>query len=171
MMTDAQRAKQTVDAAWDPVAPPAIDGVTVREVKSVVIGNGVLTELFRGGWFGDDTPARHVVLVTLLPGRVSQWHAHRAQRDLVFPIRGHIKAGLYDDREGSPTYRATMTAIFNLQRPRALFVPPGVWHALKNVGNDEAAYVVVNDVAYDYVEPDDWLLPMGSPRIPLDLDA
>jgi dTDP-4-dehydrorhamnose 3,5-epimerase len=159
------------DHGWDPVAAPPIAGVFIRDVKSVVIRNGVLTELYRSDWFADDMAARHVTLVTLLPGHVSQWHAHREQRDIVFPIRGHIKAGLFDDRESSPTYRKSQTAVFNLHRPRYVFIPPGIWHALKNVGTDEAAYVVVNDRPYDYADPDDWLLPAGAADIPVNLDG
>jgi dTDP-4-dehydrorhamnose 3,5-epimerase len=170
MLADARQAKQTVTADWEPLAAPAVAGVLIKDVKNVVLRNGLLTELYRSDWFGDELQARHITLVTLLPGHVSQWHMHREQKDIVFPIRGHIKAGLFDDRESSPTYRASLTAVFNLHRPRYLFIPPGVWHALKNVGSEEAAYIVVNDCVFDYANPDDWLLPAGAPQIPVDMD-
>lgn len=168
-MRDEQRARPTVDAAWNALTPPPIRGVTVTDVKNVVIKNGVLTEIYRSDWFGESFQARHIVHVSLLPGHVSQWHMHRAQHDLVFPVRGHIKVGLFDDREASPTYRAGMTMFFNLHRPRFIEIPSGVWHGLKNVGSDEAAYIVVNDVLFDYADPDDWILPAGAPQIPVDL--
>ena len=59
---------------------------------------------------------------------------------------------------------------FHLMRPRYVYIPPGVWHSLRNIGTDEAAYVVLNDAEFDYENPDDWLLPSGSEAIRVTLD-
>ena len=166
------QAKQTVDENWDPLRPPPIDGLYLKEVKNVIYQNGVLTEIFRPEWFEDvdGFDVGHIVYVQLLPGRVTQWHRHREQRDLVFPVRGTIRMGFYDSREDSPTYGKGWVANFNLHRPRFVYIPQGVWHSLKNIGGDEAVYIVVNDVPFHYDKPDDWLLPAGSDAIPVSLD-
>lgn len=174
METGAERrGRSAVDGAWNPVAPIPIDGARLIEVKNVVYDRGQLTELFRSEWFDGsasdraDFAVRHVTLVSLLPGEVSQWHRHREQRDIVFPVAGFIRIGLYDEREDSKTRGAGWTGMFSLTRPRALYIPPGVWHSLRNAGADIAAYVVLNDTEFRYAEPDDWVREAGSPEIPV----
>jgi dTDP-4-dehydrorhamnose 3,5-epimerase len=168
-LREMTRAKATVTSDWDPVAPPPIDGVALSDVKNVVFAGGVLTELFREEW-APDFPLKHVLHVTMLPGQLTQWHCHKEQNDLIFPVRGQIRIGLYDDRAESPTRGAGCILNFNIARPRHLFVPKGVWHALKNASpGAEAAYVVMNDVEYDYDHPDDWTLAPGSPDIPISM--
>ena len=169
-LPEETRAKQALDSNWDPVHPPPIEGVFLRDVKNVVYQNGVLTELYRPEWFDGDFPVGHVIIVTLLPNRVTQWHRHREQRDIVFPVRGTIRMGFYDSRESSATCGKGFAMNFNLMRPRYVHIPPGVWHSLKNIGPDEAHYVVINDLPFDYENPDDWLLPAGSDAIPVSLD-
>lgn len=164
------QAKQSLDANWDPVLPSPIEGLYLKDVKNVVYQNGVLTELYRPEWFDGDFNVGHVVNVCLLPGRATQWHRHHEQRDIVFPVRGTIRMGFYDSRESSATFGKGMVVNFNLLRPRYVHIPPGVWHSLKNIGPDEAVYVVINDVPFDYEQPDDWLLPAGSDAIPVSLD-
>lgn len=164
------QAKQSLDANWDSVKPSPIDGLYLKDVKNVVYQNGVLTELYRPEWFDGEFEVGHIVNVILLPGRATQWHRHHQQRDIVFPVRGTIRMGFYDSRESSSTFGKSLVVNFNLLRPRYVFIPQGVWHSLKNIGSEEAVYVVINDVPFDYENPDDWLLPAGSDAIPVSLD-
>lgn len=170
MLQQARRAAQTVTSEWVPVRDVGIAGVTLREVKNVVIRNGVVTELFRPEWFDPPQPVGHVTFVTLLPGRMTAWHCHRAQNDIIFTVRGHLRIGLYDDRPDSPTYRASMVLHASPLRPGYVTVPAGVWHAVKNLSDGDSAYVVLSDVPYRYEEPDDWIIPEGSDAIPVSLD-
>lgn len=167
---EEKQAAQTITAEWDPIAPSPIDGVFIKDVKNVVFRGGTLTELYRPEWFNNEFEPRHIVHVLSLPSYTSQWHCHHAQNDIIFPIKGYIRVGFYDARKDSKTFGKSMVATFNILRPRYAFVPPGVWHSLKNVGTEEGAYVVVNDLPFDYENPDDWILPAGSPAIPVSLD-
>ncbi len=164
------KAKPSLDANWDPIHPLPIDGLKLHEVKNVVYPNGVLTEIFRPEWLDGRFPVGHVVFVGLLPGLTTQWHRHHEQEDIVFPVRGTIRMGFYDSREDSPTRGKGCVLNFNLARPRYIYIPPGVWHALRNIGSEEAHYIVLNDRPFDYANPDDWLLPPGSEAIPVKLD-
>ena len=167
--TKAQ-AKQSITSDWDPLQPPPIDGVKLVEVKNVLIKSGMLTELFREEWF-EDFQVRHVIIASMLPGSTTNWHCHQTQGDIIFPVSGQIRIGLYDSRVGSPTCNVGCTLNFNLHRPRYLVVPVGVWHALRNTNPaDAASYVVINDAVYDYETPDDWTLAPGTPEIPVSLD-
>ncbi len=167
---ETAQAKQSITRTWDPLKPPPIEGVEVVDVKNVVIKSGMLTELFRDEWF-EDFPVRHVVMASMLPGATTNWHCHKKQGDIIFPVSGQIRVGLYDNREGSSTCNVGCTLNFNLHRPRYLVVPPGVWHALRNTNLAEpSSYVVINDVVYDYEAPDDWTLAPGAKEIPVSLD-
>ena len=170
MLEQARRVMPTVTSDWQPVGETSIAGVAVTEIKNVVYRNGVLTELFCADWFGESFAAKHIVHVTMAGGTRSPWHCHKSQTDVIFPIRGQIRLGLYDDRSESSTYRTAKIVNFNIMRPRYVVVPPGIWHALRNVGQDEAAYVVLNDRVYRYDDPDDWVLPKDSDAIPCSLD-
>ncbi len=170
MLEQARRAPQTVTADWEPVSPQRMAGVQVKEIKNVAIRSGILTECFRPEWFDPQFKASHVVYMALLPGGVSSWHCHRCQSDVIVTVRGHLRVGLYDDRPDSGTYRSFSQLNLNVARPMALRVPPLVWHAIRNPGGQEAAYIVVNDEVYHYEAPDDWILPPGSDAIPYSLD-
>jgi dTDP-4-dehydrorhamnose 3,5-epimerase len=170
MLEQARRAPQTVTADWLPVGEAPFAGVQVKEIRNVVVRAGVLTECFRPEWFDPPFAARHMIHMALLPGGLSSWHCHRRQSDVIVPVRGQMRVGLYDDRAESATYRAFRMVHVSLARPVAIRVPPQVWHAIRNPASEEAAYVVVNDEVYDYAEPDDWTLPPGSDAIPHRLD-
>jgi dTDP-4-dehydrorhamnose 3,5-epimerase len=159
-----------VTADWEKLEKLPIQGVQVKEIKNVVIRSGILTECYRPEWFDDPFHAGHVIYMALMAGGMSSWHCHRRQRDVIIPVRGQLRIGLYDDRPESPTYRCFKTLNTSVARPVALHVPPMVWHAIKNPASEEAAYIVVNDEPYHYEEPDDWILPPGSTAIPHSLD-
>lgn len=170
MLEHARRAPQTVTADWNPVAQQEIAGVQLKEMKNVVIRSGVLTECFRPEWFHPPFQAAHVVYMALLPGGISSWHCHRRQNDVIVTVRGQLRIGLYDDRPESATYKSFSQMNLSVARPKAVRVPPLVWHAIRNPTGEEAAYIVVNDEVFNYEEPDDWILPPGSDAIPHRLD-
>jgi dTDP-4-dehydrorhamnose 3,5-epimerase len=169
-LAQAHQAAQTVTADWQPVNPTPIHGVEIKEIRNVVIRSGILTECYRPEWFEDPFHAGHVVYMSLMAGGVSSWHCHRRQKDVIVPVSGQLRIGLFDDRPDSPTFRCFKMLHTSVARPTAIRVPPLVWHAIKNPTNKPAAYIVVNDLPYNYEDPDDWTLPHGSNAIPHTLD-
>jgi len=168
--SEERRARQSVTADWNPVDPLSIPDVRVQEVKNVVYSRGVLTEIYRQEWFKDQFDVRHVTLVHLLPGETSQWHRHHEQKDIVFPVGGYLRIGLYDGRDDSATHGKSIVQTFHPSRPRYIYIPPGIWHSLRNIGHEAASYIVLNDTEYNYENPDDWVLPPNSAVIPVKLD-
>lgn len=164
------QASQTVDASWNPIAPIPIEGIRLVDVKNMITKGGALTEIYRPEWFKGEFDVQHVVHVSVLPGYTSKWHCHHIQADIVFPVRGYLRIGFYDGRRQSPTAGKSFVGTFSLLRPQYVVVPVGVWHAIRNIGSEEAAYIVLNDRPFDYQRPDDWLLPAGSDDIPVCLD-
>lgn len=169
-LEQARRAPQTVTADWLPVDPIPIHGVEIKEIRNVAIRSGILTECYRPEWFEDPFQAGHVVHMSLMAGGISSWHCHRRQKDVIVPVGGQLRIGLYDDRPDSPTYRCFKLLHASVARPIAIRVPPLVWHAIRNPTNEPAAYIVVNDLPYRYEDPDDWTLPPGSNAIPHSLE-
>src|SRR5687768_9662977 len=124
MLEQATRAPSTMTEKWQPTGQTRIEGVESHEIKNVVFRNGVLTELYRDEWFDPPLTVRHIVYVSMLPGTISTWHCHRTQRDIIFPVQGQFRIGLYDDRSSSPTYRATAVLNAGIVRPSYHLVPP-----------------------------------------------
>lgn len=89
---------------------------------------------------------------------------------MIIPVEGQMRVGIYDDRADSPSFETFRALEIAAARPVAIYVPSGVWHAIKNPTSESAAYVVVNDKPFDYEEPDDWTVSMGSHEFPYDLD-
>ena len=170
MIENARRAPQTVTSDWLPLNEAAIPGIQIKEIRNVPIRSGLLTEAFRPDWFQPPFHAAHIVHMALLPGGLSNWHCHKLQSDVIVPVRGQLRVGLYDGRPDSPTYKRFHLLHVSVMRPLAVQVPPLVWHAIKNPTCEDAAYIVVNDQPYHYEDPDDWTLPPGSAAIPHSLD-
>jgi dTDP-4-dehydrorhamnose 3,5-epimerase len=126
----------------------------------------VVTELWRPEWLAKSPHPGAVVHVTLAAFSETNWHCHKIQNDRLFVVRGLVRIAFYDDREDSPTYRRLNTLTFSHTRPTLIGIPPGIWHALKNLGGDEAAYVTMNDHAFCYEDPDDWRRPPGDAALP-----
>jgi dTDP-4-dehydrorhamnose 3,5-epimerase len=166
VLADAQKSPQTVTPDGDLVLPDLIAGLRFKDVRSVVARNGVVTELWRPEWLGPETRPGHVVHVTLAAFSETNWHCHKVQDDLLFVVRGLVRIAFYDDRAESETYRRLNVLGFSYARPTLIRIPPGVWHALKNTGGDEAAYVTMNSRAFDYDDPDDWRRPPGDAALP-----
>lgn len=166
MLDDADRARQTITADGEMVREGLIEGLRFREVRNVVARNGVVTELWRPDWWGEETQPQHVVYATLAAFSETNWHCHAKQNDLLFVVRGLIKIAFFDGREDSPTYKTLNVLPFSYARPTLIQVPNRVWHALKNLDGTDAAYVTMNDAPFFYEAPDDYRRPPGDASLP-----
>ena len=112
-----------------------IDGVIVRKLARRFDARGWLMELFRHDELAPELyPAMNYVSMTG-PGVVRGPHEHCEQSDLFcFAGPSTFRLYLWDNRPGSPTYRAKCVLEFEPDRPGMVIVPPGVVHAYKNVG-------------------------------------
>jgi dTDP-4-dehydrorhamnose 3,5-epimerase len=160
-----RRDGQNVRRDWLPHQRP-IEGVTVVEVRNVVKGNGLLTEVYRSDWNVDGAPVDQVFQVLLGPGEISAWHVHRDTRDRLFVNHGAIRIVLYDARRRSRSHGRVNEFHFGAHRPALLCVPAGVWHGIQNLRREPSLILNLVDRAYAYEAPDHWRLPLDSPRIP-----
>jgi dTDP-4-dehydrorhamnose 3,5-epimerase len=161
------RDTSTIDAQGRLPEAALIQGVGVRELANVLMENGSLTEIFRDDW-QPGTVARHVFQRLLPPGKVSAWHAHAATMDRLFCGYGTVRITLYDGRAESPTHGRANIFRTGRERPQLITVPPGVWHAVVNIGATDALLINAASRPYDHAQPDHWRLAPESGEIPVE---
>ncbi|MEO5820489.1 MAG: hypothetical protein ABIT71_08270 [Vicinamibacteraceae bacterium] len=98
----ARKDDAHIDRDWV-VRRALIDGAKVREVRNIVTGNGITTELYRPDWAFVDGTVQQAIHVALRGQAISAWHQHKQRWDYVFVVGGHLRIVLHDPREGSPT--------------------------------------------------------------------
>jgi dTDP-4-dehydrorhamnose 3,5-epimerase len=70
-------------------------------------------------------------------------------------LKGKVKVGLFDDREGSPTLGETATFILGEDSPLLLQIPPGVWHGQMALGFEVSYLLNLPTEPYNREEPDE----------------
>lgn len=166
LLPTAVRDAQTITATWDPLRERLVDGLQIKEVRSVPKGNGLLTEVYRRDWHLDGLTVEQVFEVQLVRGGISAWHAHERTTDRLFVSTGAVRLVFYDNRAESPTRGQVTELKFGEHRPALVVVPPRVWHGVQNIGDSTARILNVVDRAYDYEAPDHWRVPSDCPNVP-----
>ena len=144
------------------------DGVLLRDLPPFVDDRGEVVELFDPRWGWHDEPLSSASLVTVRPGVVKGWNRHEVSEDRYAHLFGELEVVLYDERETSPTRGLVRKIVLTERRRMLMTVPPGVWHALRALGDRGAALVNFPTELYDHAAPDKQRLPLDSPRIPYD---
>jgi dTDP-4-dehydrorhamnose 3,5-epimerase len=128
MKEEAQTASAFIDGE--------IDGVVIRPVRIFHDSRGWLAELFRqdelenGRW-----PVMAYVSATL-PGVMRGPHEHVDQTDgFVFLGPSDFQLFLWDTRPDSPTRGRRWVVVVGASNPAAAWIPPGVVHAYRNIGD------------------------------------
>ncbi|MBN9584915.1 MAG: hypothetical protein BGN84_10265 [Afipia sp. 62-7] len=168
-MERGEKDFQTVTVAGDRAQPFNIEGVRTISLNNVLTRSGAVTELFRTDWSDISIEPRHVILATMNPGAITDWHRHTRQTDHLIAISGNIKLVLWDGRDSSPTKGKHDIIRLGVLRPLVAVVPPGVWHGLRNESGTIAHYINVNDVPYDHADPDSFRLSSEHGKAPVDL--
>lgn len=82
-------------------------------------------------------------------GIIKAWHIHSIQNEIWFPVQGKFILGFYDNREDSPTKGAKMKVYAGSDNQIAVFIPAGVAHGYKSIGNDDSLLVYFTDQHWD----------------------
>jgi dTDP-4-dehydrorhamnose 3,5-epimerase len=144
-----------------------IDGVTVRELRSIPDERGWLTEILRS----DDPEFQEfgqVYVTVAYPGVVKAWHYHKTQTDHFAVVAGMAKVALYDGREDSPTKGAVIEVFMGERNPLLVVIPPGVMHGFKAIGEDRAYLINCPTELYNYDNPDELRVDPYDNDIPYD---
>lgn len=144
---------------------PLLAGVRVIPLVTHLDARGGLTqfppELF-------ELPVIDGHQVTIRPGKVKGWIVHYLQLDRLIFWQGDLRVVLHDDREDSPTRGRLNDLVFGESKPVLCFIPPGVYHAVQNLGSATASHLSFPTVPYNHARPDKHRLPLDTPRIPFD---
>lgn len=166
LVAGARQDPQSITREWRPTDLDLIAGVIVREMRPVLTGYGHLTEMLRSEWLNGADQVGQIFTSTLMPGRISAWHAHAETTDRLFVAAGMLRVVLYDAREDSPTYGRVNDIRLGALRPALVVVPPRVWHGTQNIGAEPSVLINAVDVAYRYEAPDHWRVAPDCPEIP-----
>ncbi len=144
-----------------------IPGVELKPLVRHADDRGYLAELLRAdepifSGFGQAN------ITVTYPGIVKAWHYHRMQDDLWVCLSGMIRVGLYDMREGSPTFGKTEQIFMGDHNPSLVKIPVGVAHGYRVVSNVPAMLLYFVTTPYDREKPDEYRIPWDSPDIPFD---
>jgi len=134
-----------------------IDGVHVKKLKFIKDERGKLMEVIRK----DDpfySKFGQAYVTTVKPGVVKAWHYHKIQDDNIALVRGKVRLGLYDAREGSKTYGEVMELFADEENPLLVHIPAGVYHGFKGVGDQETMVMNVPTEPYNHENPDEYRL-------------
>ncbi len=113
-----------------------IQGLIVRPLKLYHDARGWLVELFRHDELDSELWPRMSYASMTLPGVTRGPHEHEDQSD-GFAFFGPSDFRLYtwDTRPKSPTRGHRTTLVVGASNPCAVWIPPGVVHAYRNIGD------------------------------------
>ena len=113
-----------------------IPGVVVKELATFTDARGWLLELFRADELPEGfSPAMAYISMTK-PGVARGPHEHVHQTDGFAFVDGRYEVYLWENRFGHAD--SSQTLLVGRENPTAVFVPPGVVHAYRNVGEADA---------------------------------
>ena len=147
-------AAETVYRHQDYGSRPAIDGVTVHELKRFRDDGGSMTELSRfTAGRPDAIPGFDLAQLNysvVEPGVLKAFHVHKKQTDVWYvPPEDRVLLVLVDVRQGSPSERVVLKIILGDGVSMLVRIPPGVAHGCKNLGAAPARIVYMTDTRFD----------------------
>jgi dTDP-4-dehydrorhamnose 3,5-epimerase len=146
-----------------------IQGVEIKQLARHADERGFLMELLRS----DDpvfTKFGQCYVSMNYPGVIRAWHWHKKQDDFFVVVKGMIKVGLYDLREGSPTQGEAAELYLGDNNSIMVKIPIGVVHGYKTVGTEPSLLINFPSELYNPQEPDEYRLPWDTDQIPFDWD-
>ncbi|MEW6397733.1 MAG: dTDP-4-dehydrorhamnose 3,5-epimerase family protein [Bacillota bacterium] len=102
------------------------------------------------------------------PGVIKAFHYHEKQDDVWFFPVGNAQVVLHDIRQNSETYRETNVFYMGEDNPTVLFIPAGVAHGYRTLGETPALIIYVTTEPYDRGDPDEKRIAYDDPQIGFD---
>jgi dTDP-4-dehydrorhamnose 3,5-epimerase len=164
-LKSARKDKQTVTKTGDRLMQLP-EGVSIKEIKTQVDSRGSLCELFDKRWEWSKKPLVYAFMFTIRPGVVKGWGVHKKNEDRYCILFGEMETVLYDGRQNSKTFGLVSRIMLTELNRMLLSIPPGVWHADRNVGSRDVVVVNFPTTGYDHINPDKYRLPINNDQIP-----
>jgi dTDP-4-dehydrorhamnose 3,5-epimerase len=144
-----------------------IEGVKTKKLKVVPDERGRLMEMLRAD---DDLFIQfgQIYMTTAYPGVIKAWHYHKKQVDNFVVVKGMMKVVLYDNREGSKSFKEINEFFMGEYNPLLLQIPIYVYHGFKCISESEAVVINCPTEVYQYQDPDEFRVPPHEGIIPYD---
>lgn len=128
-----------------------IDGVVVKELKSIVDGRGDVIELWSLPWTEAEefVIPKHCYQSATDYGVTKCWHLHEKHIDQFTVTRGKLQVVLVDIRKDSPTFGKVNSVILGMGQPRLIKIPQGIMHGWKSLAQPETIVVNFQSEIYD----------------------
>lgn len=124
----------------------SLEGVVLRPIAQFRDARGWLMEVFRD----DDLPGGVKPVMGYIslthPGVARGPHEHKEQTDVFAFLSGTFRLYLWENRPGREEVREVLEVGVN--NPVVVVVPPGVVHAYKNIGPEDALVLNFPDALY-----------------------
>lgn len=118
-----------------------IDGVEQTSLTFHTDKRGWLVECFRADQLPETNRPLMAYLSKTHPNVTRGPHAHREQSDLFVFFDGRFEIYLWDNRKATPTHGHKRVLEAGAANPISLIIPPGVVHAYRNIGENDALIV------------------------------
>lgn len=169
MITMPVKDRATVTAEGKRLMPTIV-GVNIRRLMALEDKRGDLTEIYNPAWGLHPDPLVYIYRVNARPGSIRGWTIHAKQDDRIFCNSGVLRWVLFDNRPDSPTYQLLNEFTFGEKSSVIFTIPKGVFHAVKNIGTQDAVFFNMPTRPYDHADPDKYRLPVKNDLIPFDFD-
>jgi dTDP-4-dehydrorhamnose 3,5-epimerase len=155
-----------VEAAAFTVVQSAIGDVHLQHPVVHADERGSLCEILDERWDWNDDALPFTYRVTVRRGQLRGWVVHRNQDDRLFFAAGTAKVALWDGRAASPSFETLEVHVLGAGVPALLRIPAGVYHTVRNVGDDDIVFLNLPSRPYDHEDPDKFRLPRDNSLIP-----
>jgi dTDP-4-dehydrorhamnose 3,5-epimerase len=144
-----------------------IEGVRKKALKKHCDDRGYFMELLRE----DDDIFGHFGQASLsmsYPGVIKAFHYHDFQDDIWYFPKGSAQVVLHDMRPDSGTYQNTEVYYMGEDNSYLLFIPRGVAHGYRVLGNQPLQILYFTNQAYNPEKPDEHRVASDDPSIGFD---
>lgn len=144
-----------------------IEGVKEKNLTRHFDDRGHFAEIIRD----DEKLLSHfgqASLTKTYSGVIKAFHWHKKQDDVWFCISGNIQVVLYDRRPKSKTKGETSVFYLGNDNPKIVFIPKGVAHGYRVLGERAAVLVYFTTKSYDPSAPDEERILFDDPEINFD---
>lgn len=133
------------------VSRDLIDGVIVKELKSIVDGRGDIIELWSLPWVEKEglMVPKHCYQSATDYSVTKCWHLHEVHTDQFTVTRGKLQVVLVDTRKDSQTFGKVNSIILGDNQPRLIKIPNGIMHGWKALSRPEVIVVNFQTEVYD----------------------
>ncbi|MBA4533525.1 dTDP-4-dehydrorhamnose 3,5-epimerase family protein [Brevibacillus halotolerans] len=147
-----------------------IEGVKVKKLIKFADDRGYFMEV----WRDDDLLLEKFGQLSAsltYPGVIKAFHYHKKQDDIWFFPAGNAQVVLHDLRDESPTKGKTDVYYMGENHLISLFIPRGVAHGYRVLGQQPAVITYLTNNSYDPKDPDEYRISYDDKTINFNWDT